>query len=132
VLSETGVPGDWLKWEVDDAHQAFCREQVTILGGAGVDRVLTSGVVMGKITASGKWAQFNNTAVNGLEDAAGVLLYPITALNLVDNPNGIVVVRGPCAVAKQTLQWPDTASTAERNAAMAQLETLGIEMREAA
>jgi hypothetical protein len=131
ALTEGKVPSDWLVWEVDDAKLAFCREQVTILAGSGADRVLTTGMVMGKITTGGKYVQFNDTASNGSEVAAGILVLDVTAVNGTDNPNGVVLVRGPAAVKKQGLVWPATADAGEKAAAIVVLEAAGIQMREA-
>ncbi len=47
VMTETNRAGDWLKHERD---ARYSREQITILAGSGADRVLTSGMVLGKIT----------------------------------------------------------------------------------
>lgn len=51
-------------------------DQVTIVSGAGI---LTSGMVLGKITASGKYDGYDNTAATGIETAAAVLLYDVDA-----------------------------------------------------
>jgi hypothetical protein len=53
------------------------REQVTILTGAGV--VLAAGTVLGKITATGKYAVYDDDNVDGTEVAAAILLYAVDA-----------------------------------------------------
>lgn len=45
-------------------------EVVTIAAGAD----LQAGMVLGKITASGKYAPYDNTAADGTQTAAGILL----------------------------------------------------------
>ncbi len=47
VLTEGMRLGDWLKWEVDNQYS---RDVVTILAGSGSDRVLTTGMVLGRVT----------------------------------------------------------------------------------
>jgi hypothetical protein len=47
LLSEGKYLGDWLKWEAD-AH--YSRGVITVLAGSGSDRVLTTGMVLGRIT----------------------------------------------------------------------------------
>src|SRR5687768_18298897 len=46
------------------------REQIGIARGAGV---LKPGTVLGKITASGKYAAYNPTLATGVEDAVAIL-----------------------------------------------------------
>ncbi len=52
------------------------RETVTVVSGAGV---LNPGTVLGKVTASGKYAPYDNTANTGIEVAACVLLQGVDA-----------------------------------------------------
>jgi hypothetical protein len=47
VLSEGNYLGDWLKWETENHYS---REAVTVLAGSGADRVLTTGMVLGRVT----------------------------------------------------------------------------------
>ena len=47
VLTESKRLGDWLKWE-EDNH--YSRDIVTVLAGSGAERVLTTGMVLGRIT----------------------------------------------------------------------------------
>lgn len=122
--------GDWLKWEVDNGIFGFCREVVTILAGSGAARTLTTGMVVGKITASGKYVQFDDTASDGSEDAAGVLVPDeVVALDGTDNPRGVILARGPAVVSDAGLVWPSSADAGEKAAAIAQLEALGIQVR---
>jgi hypothetical protein len=46
VLTERKYLGDWLKWEPDSQYS---REVLTVLAGSGADRVLTTGMVLGRI-----------------------------------------------------------------------------------
>ena len=47
ALNEQKYLGDWLKWEPDNHYS---RDIVTALAGTGADRVLTTGMVLGRIT----------------------------------------------------------------------------------
>jgi hypothetical protein len=47
VLTETKRLGDWLKWEQENQYS---REIVTVLAGSGAERVLSTGMVLGRIT----------------------------------------------------------------------------------
>lgn len=49
LLNEGKYPGDWLKGEQQDP-QDYSREKITVLAGSGAARVLTTGMVLGKIT----------------------------------------------------------------------------------
>jgi len=47
VKDEKTYLGDVLKYEAD---ALYCREEITVLAGSGAERVLTAGMVLGKIT----------------------------------------------------------------------------------
>lgn len=47
VITESKRLGDWLKWEQENQYS---RDIVTVLAGSGSDRVLTSGMVLGRAT----------------------------------------------------------------------------------
>ena len=55
---------------LSEGNGSISREQVTIAASAGA---MVPGRVVGKITASGKYAEYNNAASDGTEVAAGVL-----------------------------------------------------------
>jgi hypothetical protein len=71
VLTQSKVLGDWLKWE-PDSH--YSRDVVTVLAGSGAERVLTTGMVLGRITkgAATGAAVAGNTG-NGTVTAAPVV-----------------------------------------------------------
>lgn len=127
LQSEGNYTGDWLKWEEENLYS---REEVTILAGSGSARVLTSGMVLGKVTASGKYVQFNDTAADGSQTAAGVLIYDTTAPASVDVKAAIIARQA--IVSKAGLTWPGTADAGEQAAALVTLAGLGIINREGA
>lgn len=47
VVTESKRLGDWLKWEQENQYS---RDIMTVLAGSGADRVLTSGMVLGRAT----------------------------------------------------------------------------------
>ena len=71
VQTEGKYLGDWLKWEQENQYS---RDIVTVLAGSGADRVLTTGMALGKITkgAATGAAVAGNTG-NGTITAAPVV-----------------------------------------------------------
>lgn len=120
MATENNTSANFLGYDVPE----YSRDEVTILAGSGADRVLTAGMVLGKVTASGKYVQFDDTAANGSENAAGVLLIDKTA------PNGsdvkATIVARHARVRSAGLVWPASADAGEKAAAIVQLEALGI------
>jgi len=68
VLTESRRLGDWLKWEEE---REYSRDEVIVLAGSGADRVLTTGMVLGRVTkgAASAAAVAGNTG-NGTITAA--------------------------------------------------------------
>ena len=65
TLTETTHPGGFLVWE---AFRDYTRETVTVAAGN-----LDPGTVLGRITASGKYAAHDPAATDGTETAVAVL-----------------------------------------------------------
>lgn len=126
LQTERKTPGDWLKFEEEGR---YCRETVTILAGSGSDRELVSGTVLGKITSGGKYVALNPDASDGSQNAAGILFESITAIDGTDNPGGVAIVRGPAVVSLAGLTWTSDTDL-DQDVAVAQLEVLGIQVRE--
>jgi hypothetical protein len=122
------MQSSWLKWEQGGW---VCRQQITILAGSGSDRVLKSGMVLGKITASGKYVQLNTAASDGSQNAAAILAEDMTAPNGTD-AKGAGIVRGQCVVSDNGLLWPSGITTNQIGTATTQLIALGILVREGA
>jgi len=127
VQTEGQYSGDWLKWEQEANGKYYSREQITILAGSGADRVLTSGMVLGKITSGGKYIQVDDALSNGAEAAAGILLYDVTAVNGTD-AIAVAILRD-AIVSSNGLTWPSGYNTTTGEAA---LEVLRIQVREGA
>lgn len=102
----------------------FSRDKVIILAGSGGQRVLTAGMVLGKITSGGKFVQHDQDAVDGSEAAAGILLADVTAEDGVD-AKAVAVVRH-AAVRAGGLIWQSDIDAGEITTALAELLALGI------
>ncbi len=72
VLTEGKHPGEFI---VSEGNGWISREAVTIVSGQN----LAAGTVLGKITASGKYAAYNDGAADGTETAAGILFDNVDA-----------------------------------------------------
>ena len=119
VLTEGRHTGGFLVWE---ALRDYCREVVTITGG-----VLEPGTVLGRITASGKYAAHDPAALDGTETAVGVLWGRADASG-GDVP-AVAVIRGPAIVNRHDIVFAGVPSVTEISAAHAALLAAGILVR---
>jgi len=81
-----------------------------------------------KVTATGKVKQFDPSAEDGTQVAAGVLLQPCDA-SAADRTDGLLVTRH-AIVSDHALAWPEAITSAEQLAAIAQLKALGVLVRQ--
>jgi len=100
------------------------RDAATADNSAGAD-VLQSGTVMGKVTATGEYKQFDPSASDGTEKASGVLYEPIEA-GATDRR--VMHVR-ECEVMASLLIFPSAATTLEIDTAKADLTAAGVVVR---
>ncbi len=122
VQTESNYVGDWLKHEEDNLYS---RDKVTVISGQN----LTTGTVVGIITASGKVTQLAPAAGDGSQNAAGVLLLDVDA-SAADKA-GVVIARHAICSDKK-LVWPGGITGPQKTTALAQLKALGILVREGA
>lgn len=115
--------GDWLKWEQENL---FSRLAITLLAGSGD---LSTGTVLGKVTASGKYVQLDPDASDGSQNAAGILLLDRSVPDSSDDAEAVAVVRD-AIVGDAGLTWPTGISTGDKETAQAALLALGIVTRE--
>ncbi|TDQ41866.1 head decoration protein [Tepidicella xavieri] len=120
VVTEGLNLGDLLKYE---APNLYSRDQITV--GAGQN--LPLGTVVGLVTATGKIKQIDPSATDGSQYAAGVLMQAVDA-TLIDREDGLMLARH-AIIADHALVWPATITAAEKQAAIAQLKSLGILVR---
>jgi len=120
ILTEGRHAGGFLVWE---AFRDYTREVITIATG-GTYPVLEPGTVLGKITATGKYAAHDPAAVDGTETAVAVLWGPSDA-TLAD-ATVVALVRGPAVVNGKDLVFAGTPTALEITAAHTALSTLGV------
>lgn len=123
VINETPYLADLVKYEEECLE--YSRNRETVAAGQN----LGLGTVVGRKTADGKLYALNPAATDGTEAAAGILLEPVDA-TLIDK-TGLIVARH-AIVARNALIWPAGLTPAQQATAIAQLESRGILVREAA
>ena len=120
VLKEGRHAGGFLVWE---AFRDYTREVITIATG-GTYPVLEPGTVLGKITASGKFAAHDPAAVDGTETAVAVLWGAADAT--AADATAVALVRGPAVVNGNDLVFTGTPTAAQITAAHTALDAVGI------
>lgn len=120
ALTEARRTGEFI---LSEANGTRSREAVTIAAAAGA---LPAGTVMGKITASGKYVEYDNTVADGTEVAAGVL-YAAVADSASDQP--AVIIARDAEVANVHLTWDAANNAGAITAGKADLAALGIIVR---
>lgn len=80
------------------------------------------------VTGDGKVVQIDKTATNGGQEAAGILLFDVTAPDGVD-AKGVMIERD-AIVSDIDLVWPETFDANDKAAAVARLAERGILVRE--
>ncbi|MEY4755350.1 MAG: hypothetical protein RJA34_248 [Pseudomonadota bacterium] len=113
--------GDLLKYEEENLYS---RNQVTVVSGQN----LKLGTVIGRVSATQKVKALDPSATDGSEVAAGVVLQSIDA-SAAEKTNGLIVSR-QAIVADHALVWPVAITTEEKTAAIAQLEAIGVLVRQ--
>lgn len=98
----------------------FHLDELTLISGQN----LAAGVVVGKITASGKYTTYANGASDGSEVAAGIMYAAVDASG-GDVTNARIVRRGPMVVNANDLGWGANDATGI-TAGKADLLALGI------
>lgn len=121
VFAESMNLGDLLKYE---APNLYSRDRVTVAAGQN----LPLGAVVGMVTATGKVKQIDPSATDGTQVAAGVLMQACDAA-LAERTDGLIVARH-AIVSDHALQWPTGITTGEQQAAIAQLKSLGVLVRQ--
>ena len=94
-----------LSW-LGSAHGLEMADSVTIDRTAALavtawatDGVVPAGAVLGKVTATGRYAPWVDAAVDGSGVAAGLLISPVM-LGASGNPQGAIISHGQVIVAK--------------------------------
>ena len=108
---------------LSEANGTLSREKITIASGAGV---LAAGTILGKVTASGKYIAYNNTAADGSQAAAAVLLYPVDATSADVSTTAIVRF---AELKSGAVVWASTNDAGDKTAGIADLAALNIFIR---
>lgn len=102
------------------SEQGYCRLAVTVNETSAVDYKI--GEVVGKVTLSGKYKQYDDTATTGEEAVAGIVLEDVSIPATTDT-TVLVLVKGPAIVADGGLVFK---SGVDEDAAKVAIEALGI------
>ncbi|WP_337054091.1 head decoration protein [Pseudoxanthomonas sp. USHLN014] len=111
--------GDFL---LSEANGSYSRENEILASGQN----LQAGTVLGAVTASGKYTILAPGASDGSQTAGGILL---ATTNASAADAAVVVVERAAEVKADALIWPAGITNAQKTAAIAQLNTLGIVLR---
>jgi hypothetical protein len=115
--------GDLLKYE---APNLYSRDLATVATGQN----LALGAVVGLETSTSKLKALDPAAIDGTENAIGVLASSVDA-TLVDRSDALLITRH-AIVANHALVWPAAITPAQKATAIAQLEARGVLVRTAA
>ncbi len=117
ALTETQHTGEYL---LSEASGSRSREKVTVTVDTAT--VLRPGMVLAKLTATGKYVPYDNAGSDGSESAAAVLYGELdnSAGGAPADFVGVVHVRD-CEVRKADLQWASGLVDADKTAAYVDL-----------
>jgi hypothetical protein len=101
----------------------YCRDTITV----GASQSLHANTVIGKVTASGQFLALNPAGADGTEDAAGVLIYPVST-GAGQTAEVAAWVRGPCTLRGSDLVWAAGITDPQKATAIAALLVLGIKV----
>ena len=127
VFEVLAPDGDRLSDGVVDSAEVGDHLNCTINDGAA-DFVVGDKFTITVAGGSGKIVAINFAALDGSQNAYGLMIANVTAPDGVDMP-GVAIVR-QATIAPSKLVWPDAATTEQKAAALAQLAAKGIIARE--
>lgn len=104
---------------VSESNGTRSRVTATLESGQNLD----AGTVLGVVTASGKYTQFDQDGADGSESAAGILVYPVDATG---GDTACAAIVRDAEVNAAELVWPSDIEPGEKTTALAQLAALGI------
>lgn len=108
---------------------AYCRDVVT--ANESAVKTYAPGTVLGKVTATGKYKIAVQTAADGSQNAAAIVMEDKSVAASTDT-KVLVMTKGPAIVSKAGLILDATFDLdAEKNAVYAALEALGIRVADA-
>lgn len=117
TMTESTHAGEFL---VSEANGTLSREVVTIASGSGA---IPAGMVLGKITASGKYKPYDDDNTDGSETAAAVAYAPVDATSA--DVKCVVIFRD-AEVKLSGLQWAATNDATDKANGLADLAAKNI------
>lgn len=121
VLSEGRHAGEFV---MSEANFHRSRDNIVIVSGSGK---LVPGTVLGKITATGKYAPSPDTGATGVQVGAAVLLYAVDATSA---DAAVSAITRDAEINGKTLTYEATVNDGTKQAAKnAQLAAVGIIVR---
>jgi len=121
ILTEGTHAGEFLVSEANVGGTGVSRSRDSAVVVSGQN--LVAGAVVGKITASGKFTEYDDAAVDGSEVAAGILFDAVDAS--AADANGVVIVRDAEFNAAE-VTWKSGASQGDIDAGTADLLAIGV------
>ena len=107
---------------LSEGNRSISREEITVVSGQNLGAMF----VVGKITASGKYKEYDNAAVDGSQAAAGVLIGAVDATS--GDKKGVILARY-VEVDYDLLQWKAAMSQGDKDAGVVDLAAIGIIVR---
>lgn len=120
TLTEGTHRGEFL---LAEAEGTISREVVTIASGSGV---ITAGMVLGKITASGKYKPYDDDNADGSETAAAIAY---DAVDATSADKQLAVIFRHAEVKLSALQWAATNDATDKTNGLADLAAKNIIVR---
>jgi hypothetical protein len=124
-LSEGKYSGEFL---VSEANGKRSRDNVTVTVPANT--TLVPGFVLAKLSATGKYVEYDNSGSDGSEAAAGILYGELVNDTGAPVDKVGVVVNMDAEVRDADLTWKSGLVDADKTAGKADLLALGIKVRE--
>lgn len=119
TLTEQGHAGGFI---ISEAAGNRSRDNVTVVSGQDLE----AGSVLGKITATGKYAAYDNGASDGTQAAAAILIGKCDA---TAGDKAAAVINTDAEVNGDELVWVDDSPTSDVTAGLVDLRALGIKVR---
>lgn len=127
IATENKRLSNWLKWELA-TEVAYCRKEVIVNEASAIAYV--SGDVLGKVTATGKYKIAKQTASDGSQVPAAIVVYD-SAIGAGVDKGVSVVIKGPAIVGKKGIRLDATYNDdTKKGVAYAALEAIGINVVE--
>lgn len=118
VFTEKPGPGSAI---IQEGEDFYSRDVVSVIAGSGV--TLDANTVLGKVTASGAYVLHDPAASDGSQNAAAMLIYPVTGTE------DAAIIARHAQLKSQLLVWKSGITTNQKTAAIAALKAAGIVVR---